>query len=199
MKLSTVFPLVSVFALSMVACGKSESPGGSRPQAAAPAPAAPPAPAPAAPQRDALTAQDVERWQRGLAAEKKAVQEAGARLAAAKDENAKLEALHGTTEMATNEIGAKAAGVDVDTYRRIGQVLSMAAAQFSPVELEMDVSQAPPELIDQLKQAKAAGMERVSKQLPPDVIEAIRPRAAELRRADMELAGERLKIATGGR
>lgn len=42
-----------------------------------------------------------------------------------------------------------------------------------------------------------AGAARVSRQLPPRVVEALKPRAAQLRRQDLELAGERLKVASG--
>jgi hypothetical protein len=196
--------LVCLLALSLAACGKSDEPDDPRPQAAGQAPASvdpPPAaaPAPAPKPRAGVSTEDIDRWQRGLAAEKKAVQDAAAKLATAKDDNAKMEAMLAASDMGTAEAGAKAAGVDLDTYRRIGQTLSTAVAQFSPMEMEMNLGQMPPAAIEQFRQAREAGVARVSKELPPEVIEALKARAAELRRQDLELVGERLKVAQSAR
>lgn len=164
-------------------------------------PASPPAP-PIEPQRadaDSVSVEDIDRWQRGMEAELKATQDAAAKLAEAKDENAKMEALHTATEMGTIDAGAKAAGLDLDHYRRIRNTLSSAVAQLSPIEMEMDVSQMPPEMVEQMKQSRATGVAQLEKELPADVLEALKSRAAELRKQEKTLVAERLKVAMSAR
>jgi hypothetical protein len=146
-----------------------------------------------------VSVDDVDRWQRGMQAELKATQEAAAKLAQTKDENEKLQALHAATEMGTIDAGADAAGVDRDQYRRIRNHLSNAVSQLSPIEMEMDVSQMPPEMVEQMKQARAAGVSQLEGQLPADVLEALKARAAELRQEDKNLVAERLKVAMSAR
>jgi hypothetical protein len=165
------------------------------------APASPPAPAvPAQTTNESeMSVEDIDRWQRGMEAELKATQAAAAKLAEAKDDNAKLEALHGATEMGTIDAGAEAAGVDLDRYRRIRNTISNAVSQLSPLEMEMDVSQMPPEMVEQMTQARAAGVTQLEKELPADVLEALKTRAAELRKLDKTLVGERLKVAMSAR
>jgi hypothetical protein len=148
---------------------------------------------------DEVSVDDIDRWQRGMEAELKATQEAAAKLAQAKDENEKLEAMHGATEMGTIDAGADAAGVDRDRYRRIRNHLSNAVSQLSPIEMEMDVSQMPAEMVEQMKQARAAGVSQLESQLPADVLEALKGRAAELRQQDKNLVAERLKVAMSAR
>ena len=146
-----------------------------------------------------VTVDDIDRWQRGMDAELQATQEAAAKLAQAKDENEKLEALHAATELGTIDAGAHAAGVDRDRYRRIRNQLSNAVSQLSPIEMEMDVSQMPAEMVEQMKQARAAGVSQLESQLPADVVEALKTRAAELRQQDKSLVAERLKVAMSAR
>ena len=146
-----------------------------------------------------VSVDDIDRWQRGMDAELKATQEAAAKLAQAKDENEKLEALHAATELGTIDAGAQAAGVDRDRYRRIRNHLSNAVSQLSPIEMEMDVSQMPAEMVEQMKQARAAGVSQLEGQLPADVLEALKTRAAELRQQDKSLVAERLKVAMSAR
>ena len=146
-----------------------------------------------------VSVDDIDRWQRGMDAELQATQEAAAKLAQAKDENEKLEALHAATELGTIDAGAHAAGVDHDRYRRIRNQLSNAVSQLSPIEMEMDVSQMPAEMVEQMKQARAAGVSQLESQLPADVVEALKTRAAELRQQDKSLVAERLKVAMSAR
>lgn len=203
MNLHRVAPAL-VLASLLAACGKSEAPE----EPAAPAQAAPeatPAPAaaaptPAAPARREATVEDIERWQRGMAAEKKAVQDAAAKLAEAKgDEAAKLAALSASLESSTIDAGAAAAGLDRDGYRRIRSTLSDAVAQLSPLEMEMDVAKMPAPMVEQFKQAREQGVAQLSAKLPPHLFAALQARAAELRQQDKELVGERLKVATAAR
>lgn len=146
-----------------------------------------------------LSVDDIDRWQRGMQAEVAAVQEAAAKLANAKDENEKLEALTAANDMGTLEAGASAAGVDPDRYRRLRNHFSGAVSQLSPIEMEMDVSQMPKEMVEQMQQARAAGVAQLEGQLPADVLDALKVRAAELRQQEKQLVGERLKVATSAR
>lgn len=206
MNLHRVAPAL-VLATLLAACGKSEAPEESAapaqpaPEATqAPAAAAPAASAAATPARREATVEDIERWQRGMAAEKKAVQDAAAKLAEAKgDEAAKLAALGASLESSTIDAGAAAAGLDRDGYRRIRSTLSDAVAQLSPLEMEMDVAKMPAPMVEQFKQAREQGVAQLSAKLPPDLFAALQARAAELRRQDKELVAERLKVATAAR
>ena len=146
-----------------------------------------------------ISVSDIDRWQRGMEAERKATQDAAAKLAEAKDENAKLDALNAATEMGTLDVGAAAAGVDADRYRRIRNILSDAVSNLSPLELEMDVSQMPAEMVEQMKQARSASAAQVKDRLPADVLEALEPRVTELRTLQKELVAERLKAAQAAR
>lgn len=134
-----------------------------------------------------------------MEAELNAVKEAATKLSSAKDENEKLEALHASTEMGTIEAGATAASVDPDRYRRIRNHFSGAVSQLSPIEMEMDVTQMPKGMVEQMQQARAAGAAQLEGQLPPDVLEALKVRAAELRQQEKLLVAERLKVATAAR
>lgn len=149
--------------------------------------------------RSSVSVDDIDRWQRGMEAEMKAVQEAAAKVAEAKDENEKLEALHAATEMGTIDTGAQAAGVDRDSYRRIRNTFANAVSQLSPIESEMDVTQMPAEMVEQMKQAREAGVKQLEGELPADVMEALKSRALELRTQEKTLVAERLKVATSAR
>src|SRR5688500_908135 len=148
---------------------------------------------------DEVSVDDIDRWQRGMEAELQATREAAAKLAQAKDDNEKLEALQAATEMGTIDAGADAAGVDHDRYRRIRNHFSNAVSQLSPIEMEMDVSQMPAEVVEQMKQARAAGVSQLESQLPADVLETLKARAAELRQQDKSLVAERMKVAMSAR
>ena len=158
-----------------------------------------PAPAPASSNTAEVSVDDIDRWQRGMQAELASVQEAATKLANAKDENEKLEALHAATEMGTLEAGASAAGVDPDRYRRLRNHFSGAVSQLSPIEIEMDVSQMPKEMVEQMQQAREAGVAQLEGQLSTDVLDALKARAAELRQQEKLLVGERLNVATSAR
>ncbi|MBE7367527.1 hypothetical protein [Ramlibacter pallidus] len=207
--MKTPFALLAIsLSATLVACGKADAPDTAEADAkeqAAPAAqqaAAPAAPTPpAAPVRKEPTVEDIERWQRGMAAEKKAVQEAAAKLAAtAKDDQAaRLEALSASLEMNTLDAGAAAAGVDRDAYRRIRSTFSEAVSTLSPLEMEMDVSKMPANMVEQMKQGREQSAAQLAGRLSPDLFAALKTRAAELRQQDKELVGERLKVASAAR
>lgn len=152
-------------------------------------------PAPATNSNDELSVDDIDRWQRGMQAELASVQEAATKVSNAKDENEKLEALHAATERGTLEAGAAAAGVEPDRYRRLRNHFSGAVSQLSPIEMEMDVAQMPKEMVEQMQQARAAGVAQLEGQLPADVLESLKARAGELRQQEKLLVAERLKVA----
>lgn len=144
-----------------------------------------------------LAIADIERWQRGVAAELEAVHEAGAKLASAKTGEDTLNATFAATEMSTVKAGASAAGVSEDRYRFIRETLSSAVAHLSPLEAELNVSEMPASMVEELKKGREAALARMSGDVPAEVMEALRPHAAELRKRDLILAGERVK-AVGG-
>lgn len=161
--------------------------------------------APAQPQPDenpttaALSLEDLERRERGMAAEEKAVLDAAAKLETAKNEDEELEAMMAATEMRTIESGAGAAGVSVDRYRYIRDTVSSAAAKLVPIEQTMDVSGMPKEMLDQMKTAREEGIAALASKIPSEVLGEVRARASEIRKQDLALAGKRLEVATEAR
>jgi hypothetical protein len=153
----------------------------------------------APPTAASLTVDDIDRWKRGMEAELAAVREAGTKLAAAKTGNDTLTAMTGTLETSTREAGAKAAGVDPERYNFIRSTLSPLTAYLAPLEMEMNVKDMPPAMVAQMKQSREQSLAQASAGVPPAVIDALRPRAAELRKQDLTLVGERLKAAGAAR
>jgi hypothetical protein len=151
---------------------------------------------PANPSSAPLTAADVQRWERGMEGELKAVQEASIKMKSARTGEDSLNAMMGVQEMSTAPAGAKAAGVDEERYKFIRSNLSAVVSYLTPPELEgMDTTKMPQSLRDEFRTGREAQLQRMATDVPADVIEALRPRAAELRKKDMELAGARLKGA----
>jgi hypothetical protein len=143
-----------------------------------------------------LTAADVQRWERGMEGELKAVQEASAKMKSARTGEDSLNAMMGVQEMSTAPAGAKAAGVDEERYKFIRSNLSAVVSYLTPPELEgMDTTKMPQSLRDEFRTGREAQLRRMATDVPADVVAGLRSRAAELRRKDMELAGARLKGA----
>ncbi|HEX2190008.1 MAG TPA: hypothetical protein VHG51_13970 [Longimicrobiaceae bacterium] len=155
-------------------------------------------PASADPSSAPLAAADIDRWQRGMEAEIQAIREAGT-LASARTGEDSLKVLSAATESSTLAAGARAAGVDQERYRFIKGRLSSLAEALTPVEEVADVSQTPPELLQSMKEGREQALARLSAEVPAEVVEALRPRATELRRLDVSLTGERLRAAGMGR
>jgi pyruvate/2-oxoglutarate dehydrogenase complex dihydrolipoamide acyltransferase (E2) component len=167
-------------------------------QEAAPEAAAQPAAAPGGGESGAQTSAplavaDIDRWQRGMDAELKAVREAGEKLKAAKTGTDTVSAMMGANDMQTRDAGAAAAGVSPERYQFVRTTLSSAAGSLSPLEMEMKVSDMPPAMVEEMKKAREGSLTQLGNALPPDVVEALRPRAAALRKQDLTLTGERLK------
>ena len=143
-----------------------------------------------------LTAADVERWERGMEGELKAVQEAGAKMKVARTGEDSLNAMMGVQEMSTLAAGAKAAGVEEERYKFIRSTLSAVVSYLTPPELEgMDTTKMPQSLRDEFRSGRENSLKQMSASVPPDVVDALKPRATELRKKDLELAGARLKGA----
>jgi hypothetical protein len=156
------------------------------------APAAQAGPSSSAP----LAAADVDRWKRGMDAELVAVRAAGTKLRSAKTPNDTASLMMQANDMGTRDAGAKAAGVDPERYQFIRTTLESAVAQLTPLEQEWpNLKEMPASMVDELKKGRETALARMSSDVPPAVIEALRPRAAELRNQSLTLAGERMKAA----
>jgi hypothetical protein len=193
-------------AVAVTACGaKSASQSGTDSvatqhadsSAAAPAAAASAAPTPAADANVALSVADIDRWQHGMDAELKAVQDAEAQLKNAKTSNDTLNAMFAANETSTRPAGAKGAGVDEQRYQHIKTTLSSIVGSMASIEKEMDVSKMPAQMVAALKQGREQSLARATEGVPADVVNALRPRADELRKQDLALTAARLKAVQG--
>ena len=189
-------PLRLLAILLLAACGGGGDRDAARGDASAgDAPAAEsPAPAPAT-RDEPLEIEDIERWEKGLAAELAAVKEAGSRLAGAKTGEDTLSAIMGVQEMATTPIGAKAAGVDPDRYRALRSDLSAAVSYLTPHLGGIDTTLLSPEQREEMRRMNAAQLTTMAARVPPALVEALKAKAEALRKQDLELAGARLKSA----
>ena len=142
-----------------------------------------------------LAVADIERWQRGMEAELKAVHDAGAKLKSAKSAADSANVVFAVNEMETRDAGASAAGLDPERYQFVRTALSAAVGYLSPLEMEMKLDQMPASMVEEMKKGRVTALERMADKVPADVVEALRPRAAALRKQDMTLTGERLKAA----
>jgi hypothetical protein len=140
-----------------------------------------------------LTADDMDRWQRGMDAEMKAVQDVPAQMKSAKTSDDSLNALNAANESSTLAAGAKAAGVDEQRYQLISSTLSSLAANMTPVDSEMDMSKMPAAMATSMNQARQKALVAASAGIAPDLLTALKPRAVALRKQALALAGARLK------
>ena len=142
-----------------------------------------------------LTVDDIDRWQRGMDAELKAVQDAGMQLHNAKTATDSMNAVLAANETSTRPIGARAAGVTEQQYQLISNTLGSLVANMTPVEQELDASRMSAAAVTMLNQSREKALTSASTGLPPELLEALRPRATTLRKQALTLAGERLKAA----
>ena len=142
----------------LLACGgaRDDEPAA---DAAAPASAdgAPPAGATDAP----VTAEDIGRWEKGMAAELVAVKEAGAKLKEARTSEDTLSAMMGVQEMTTTQAGATAAGVDLERYKAIRSDLSAVAAALTPHLGGIDTTLLSPAQREEMRQMNAAQLKQL--------------------------------------
>jgi hypothetical protein len=142
-----------------------------------------------------LTTTDIQRWEKGLDGEMQAVEEAAAKFKSARTSEDTLNAMMGVQEMSTREAGAKAAGLDPERYGFIRSNLSAVVGYLTPALGGIDTTMLSQAQRDELRQGNEAQLQRMQQDVPAEVVEAIRPRAEELRKKDMELVGARLKGA----
>jgi hypothetical protein len=161
---------------------------------AAPADAAS-SPAPSEAGQQPLTVADIDRWDKGMAAELEAVHAAAARLKQAKTADDTMTAMMGTQDMSTLEAGAQAAGVDRERYNLIRSTLSAAASYLAPSVGGLDTTGPSPDQRAEMRRGNATQLEQMKDVVPPDVVSALTPRAAQLRTKDLELVAARLKAA----
>jgi hypothetical protein len=140
-----------------------------------------------------LSVEDIERWEKGMAAELAAVQEAGTKLKSAKNSEDTLSALMGVQEMTTTPVGAEAAGMDRERYNTVRSNLGEAVAYLTPHLGGIDTTMLSVAQREEMRAMNAAQLKQL--ELPAEVIEALKPKADALRKKEIELAGARLKGA----
>ncbi len=193
---------VAMVGALLVACGgkdtsRTDSADAADPAdsvAEAPNPAAAPAPS-TSPTTAPLTVADIDRWQRGMTAELDAVHQAAAKLKSAKTGEDTLSAMMAVQDMSTAAAGAKASGVDEERYKLIRSDLSAAAGYLAPQIGGLDTTMLSAAQREEMRQGNEAQLKQMEDRVPPPVVEALRPRAAELRKQDLELVAARLKGA----
>jgi hypothetical protein len=197
--------LACVLALALTACGgdsdndeaappaEAGADTGEASQAAAPAAEATPGASPGA--MAPVTVADIDAWEKGMAAELEAVRAAAAKMKQARTNEDTLAALTAVQEMATQEAGAKAAGLDLERYKFINGELSAAVSYLTPHLGGIDTTMLSPAQRTELRQSNEAQLKQMEERVPAEVVGALRPRAAELRKRNLELVGERLKSA----
>jgi hypothetical protein len=183
----------ALLALTLYACGAQD-----KPKADADAGAAEDTSATAsAPETNSgpkpIEVADIDRWEKGMAAELEAVHAASGKLKAAKTADDTLTAMMSVQENATTAPGAKAAGVDEERYNFIRSELSTAASYLAPWIGGVDTTMLSPEQRDEMRKDNQTQLEQMKDRVPPEVVAALAPRAPALRMKVLELVGARLK------
>jgi len=142
-----------------------------------------------------ITVADIDAWQKGMAGELKAVQDAGTARQSAKNATDTLNAMFGANEPATRAAGAQAADMSEARYQYVSSKLSSIVGNLSPIEAEMNMKEMPAAVRTQMHQSREQNATQEMTGMAPDVQAALRARAAELRKQSLELAGARLKAA----
>lgn len=197
--------LACAFLLALSACGGAESDAGeaappadasmeAQPEgsdAASSVAAADPSSAVTAP----VTADDIDRWQKGMGAELEAVRAAGARMKEAKTNDDTLSAMMAVQETSTQEVGARATGMELERYKFVSSELSAAVSYLTPHLGGIDTTMLSPAQRTELRESNEAQLKQMEERVPPQVVEALRSRAPDLRKQSLELVGERLRSA----
>lgn len=142
-----------------------------------------------------LAVADIDRWERGMAAELEAVSAAAERMKSARTGEDSMAAMMGVQEMATLDAGARAAGVDPERYRVIREHLSSAAGYMAPGLGGIDTTMLSPEQRQEMARLNEAQLERLQESVPEEVANALRPRASALRKQELALVAARVKGA----
>jgi hypothetical protein len=190
-------PFCLLTAVAVAACGGDAPKDDSPSQAAANAVQAerPASSQSADPISAPLSVEDIERWEKGMAAELAAVRESGAKLASVRTGEDTLSALMGVQEMSTTPVGAEAAGMDQERYKTVRSNLAAAVAYLTPHLGGIDTTMLSVAQREEMRQMNAAQLKQLEGAVPPEVVEALKPKAEALRKKDLELAGARLKGA----
>lgn len=194
MVLARPFLTCACLTLSLAACGSDSPPKGDAPNPDAAAASADSGRADGVAESP-VTPEDIGRWEKGMAAELKAVREAGAKLGTAKTGEDTLAALMGVQEMTTTGVGAKAAGVGTDRYQVLRTNLAVAVAYLTPHLGGIDTTLLTPAQRDEMHRTSIAQLKQLEDAVPAEVVEALKPKADALRKREIELAGARLKGA----
>ena len=197
--------LACVLALALTACGGGDSDsdeaappaeaGADTAEASQAAPLANATPGASAGAPTPVTVTDIDAWEKGLAAELEAVRAAAARMKQARTGEDTLSAMMAIQEMATQEAGAKAARLDLERYKFINSELSAAVSYLTPHLGGIDTTMLSPAQRTELRESNEAQLKQMEERVPAEVVEVLRPRAAELRKRNLELVGARLKSA----
>ena len=97
--------------------------------------------------------------------------------------------------MSTSEAGAKAAGLGPEHYKFVRSNLSAVVGYLTPALDGIDTTILSQAQRDELRRGNEAQLQRMQQDVPAEVLDAVRPRAADLRKQDLELVGARLKGA----
>ena len=190
--------LACALALTLTACGGGDSDTDEAAPAAEAADTEAASETPQASEAGAMApvaVAEIDGWKMGMTAELEAVRAAGTKLKEAKTADDTLSAMMGVQEMATWEAGAKAAGLDVERYKFVNSELSAAVSYLAPQLGGIDTTMLSPAQRQELRESNAAQLKQMEERVPAEVVEALRPRAAELRKQNLELVAERLKSA----
>ena len=147
------------------------------------------------PVRAPLTSADIDRWDKGMAGELKAIQDAAQKIKTARSGADTLNAMMGVQEMATIGAGAQAAGLEQERYKFVRSNLSAVVAYLTPSQGGIDTTLLSQAQRDEMRQMNEAQIQRMQQEVPAEVVEALKPRAVELRKKDLELVAARLKGA----
>jgi hypothetical protein len=123
------------------------------------------------------------------------IQEAGANLKTARTGEDTVNAMMGVQEMNTTAAGAQAAGLEQERYKFVRSNLSGVVQYLTPALGGVDTTMLSSAQRDEMRRMNEAQIQRMQGEVPAEVVEALRPRAVELRKKDMELVGARLKGA----
>jgi len=188
--------LACALAVTLSACGggDTDTDEAADTEAASEAPQASEA-APSAGTVAPVTVAEIDGWKKGMSAEVELVRAAGTKLKEAKTADDTLSAMMGLQEMATWEPGAKAAGLDVERYKFVSSELSAAVSYLTPQLGGIDTTILSPAQRQELRESNAAQLKQMEERVPAEVVEALRPRAVDLRKQSLELVAERLKSA----
>jgi hypothetical protein len=85
--------------------------------------------------------------------------------------------------------------LDPERYKFIRSNLSAVVGYLTPSLGGIDTTNLTQAQREELRQGNEAQIDRMQQEVPPEVVEAIKPRAVELRKKDMELVAARLKGA----